>query len=149
MKTKATLRDYVEKRNGVALGHRDLLKNMLKRSFGAGSFRGFWRNWNPIWGYYLSRKVMKPLSQTLPVELAIIITFLVSGTLHDLVISLVKQEPYFFFSTWFTIMGLIMLLEKKLKPSYRSKPWSINAVTNLTIIILCLWGADFLTQIYR
>ena len=148
MKTKATLKSYVKKRNGVALGHRHSLKNMLERAFGAGSFRGFWQHWNPIWGYYLSFKITRPLSQILPIEVAILVTFLVSGAIHDLAISLVKQEQ-FFFSVWFTIMGFYTLLETRLNISYRAKAWPFKAALNLTIITLCWWFTEFLISIYR
>lgn len=45
-----TLSEYVERRNGVPLGARGSLANMLRRSLGARSFAGFWRYWSPIWG---------------------------------------------------------------------------------------------------
>ncbi|MCB0198341.1 MAG: hypothetical protein KDJ65_40755, partial [Anaerolineae bacterium] len=46
-----TLRQYVALRNGVPLGDGRSLRHMLRRSFGAASFAGFWQYWNPIWGY--------------------------------------------------------------------------------------------------
>ena len=90
MHRSITLSEYVKKRNGVALGASGSMTNMLKRSLGANSFYLFWQYWNPIWGYYLSRKVMKPLSDFLPIWLAIILTFAVSGGLHDLAVTMVK-----------------------------------------------------------
>jgi len=104
-----SLSEYVKKRNGVALGAPGSMSNMLKRSLGASSFNLFWQYWNPIWGYYLSRKIMKPLSQLFPIWLAIIMTFAVSGALHDLAITLVKWKFTFFFTPWFTLMSFIVL----------------------------------------
>lgn len=148
MTTKITLGDYVKKRNGVALGHRQSLPRMLKRSFGAGSFRMFWQHWNPIWSYYLSRYVMRPMDRLLPTSLACILTFFVSGVIHDSAIAIVKQEPYFFFSPWFTVMGVYVLLETKLKLSYRKAAWLIKATLNLTTIIICFFVANSFTHVY-
>ena len=46
-----TLGDYVNYRNGVPMGHPGSLKNNLRNSFGAPNNAGFWKHWNPIWGY--------------------------------------------------------------------------------------------------
>ena len=54
---KYSLAEYVKYRNGVSLGAKGSLVNMLKNSFGAGSFRQFWKYWNPIWGYYLFKYI--------------------------------------------------------------------------------------------
>lgn len=43
MPRSLTLRRYVRHRYGVSLGHRDCMRNMLARSFGAGTLAGFWR----------------------------------------------------------------------------------------------------------
>ncbi len=71
------------------------MRNMLSRSLGARSFAIFWHYWNPIWGYYLSRYVMRPLRRFLPLSFATFITFVVSGALHDLVVSIVKWKAVF------------------------------------------------------
>ncbi|MBW8184897.1 acyltransferase [Shewanella nanhaiensis] len=133
-----TLSEYVKKRNGVALGASGSMTNMLKRSLGASSFYLFWQYWNPIWGYYLSRRVMKPLSQRLPIWLAIIMTFAVSGALHDLAITLVKWKLTFFFTPWFSLMGFIVLATKRFDISYREHHWLIRAAINSSIIAICL-----------
>ena len=80
-----TLAQYVEQRNGVPLGDTSSLRNMLQRSFGAPSFAGFWQYWNPIWGYGLGKYVYSPLQRVLPAAIALIMTFVVSGGIHDLV----------------------------------------------------------------
>ena len=133
-----TLSEYVKKRNGVALGEPGSMVNMLKRSLGAGSFYLFWQYWNPIWGYYLSRNIMKPLSKRLPLWLAIILTFAVSGALHDLAITLVKWQLTFFFTPWFSIMGIIVLVTKKFAISYGEHHWLIRALINLSLIAVSL-----------
>ncbi len=133
-----TLSEYVKKRNGVALGASGSMTNMLKRSLGASSFYLFWQYWNPIWGYYLSCKVMKPLSHLFPLWLAIILTFAVSGALHDLAITLVKWKFTFLFTPWFSLMSFIVLATKKLGISYREYHWLVRALINISFIALCL-----------
>ncbi|MCO4798709.1 MAG: acyltransferase [Colwelliaceae bacterium] len=133
-----TLSEYVKKRNGVALGSSGSMTNMLKRSLGASSFYLFWQYWNPIWGYYLSRMIMKPLSNRFPIWLAIIITFAVSGALHDLAITLVKWELTFLFTPWFSLMSLIVIATKKFGISYSGHHWLLRAFINLILITVCL-----------
>ena len=77
MDNSLSLSQNVRKRNGVPLGDRRSMRNMLYRSLGAKSFAVFWRYWNPIWGYYLSRNVMRPL-KTLPV-IALVVSLLLTG----------------------------------------------------------------------
>ena len=101
MRSTLSLSQYVKKRNGVPLGASHSMRNMLSRSFGAKSFPIFWQYWNPIWSYYLSRNVMRPLASFLPISLSILITFLVSGALHDLAVSVIKWNIIVFFTPWF------------------------------------------------
>ena len=110
MHKSISLGKYVKKRNGVPLGAPGSLQAMLKRSFGAESFYVFWQYWNPIWGYYLSRNVMKPLNRVLPIWLSILLTFTVSGALHDIAVTVIKWQATFFFAPWFTLMGIILFL---------------------------------------
>ncbi|WP_068547714.1 acyltransferase [Thalassotalea crassostreae] len=139
-----TLSEYVKKRNGVALGDSGSMTNMLQRSLGAGSFYLFWQFWNPVWGYYLSRNVMKPMSRYFPVSLAIILTFAVSGALHDLAITLVKWKLTFLFTPWFVMLSLVVIATKKFGISYHRNPWFVRALINISIIVICL----FLTRQY-
>lgn len=133
---RISLRQYVLRRNGVPLGHKDSLQRMLINAFGAGSFAAFWRYWNPIWGYYLSRKIMTPLSKRIPQPLAVIMTFAVSGLLHDIAVSLIKLEQVSFFTHWFTLMGIIVVITGYLKLSYGGFSFWLRACINLSFILL-------------
>lgn len=93
-----TLSDYVRRRNGAPLGASGSLQNMLYRSFGAGTFAKFWQYWNPIWGYALGRYVYAPMHRYIPASLALILTFTVSGAIHDLATILVRASPAFLFT---------------------------------------------------
>ncbi len=138
MRMSISLAEFVKHRNGVALGAAGSLRNMLHRSFGAGSFARFWHFWNPIWGYYLATKVLRPTKKFLPLWCAVLITFLVSGALHDVVISLAKFEATVLFTPWFFLMGLMVLLSKNAGISFAASPWTIRALINLLIITACL-----------
>jgi hypothetical protein len=137
MQRKISLSEYVKKRNGAAIGAPGSMSNMLKRSLGASSFDIFWQYWNPIWGYYLSSKIMKPLSLLVPLWLAIIMTFAVSGALHDLAVTLVKWQFTFFFTPWFSLMGLVVMATKKFGLSYPDHHWLIRAGINIAFIAIC------------
>ncbi|QSX39406.1 MBOAT family O-acyltransferase [Shewanella cyperi] len=148
MQNTVSLSQYVRKRNGVALGASHSMRNMLSRSFGAGSFPVFWHYWNPIWGYYLSRYIMKPLGLLLPSWQAVIFTFLVSGALHDLAVSLVKWKVVIFFTPWFFLMGIAVVLSKYFSISYRSYPWFVRAAINILFIGSTLLATCFVEGKY-
>ena len=148
MKSKLSLAQYVKKRNGVPLGASDSMKNMLSRSFGASSFPVFWRYWNPIWGYYLSRNVMRPVANFLPISLATFITFLVSGALHDIAVSIIKWKTIFFFTPWFGLMGLMVIGSKGAGISYGHVSWPVRALINASFIFISLAITYFLETLY-
>ncbi|OIQ41736.1 MAG: acyltransferase [Bacteroidetes bacterium MedPE-SWsnd-G1] len=132
------LSDYVKRRNGVPLGHRDSLRNMLYRSLGAGRFSIFWKYWNPIWGYYLGKYIFKPLKLVLPKALALVITFVVCGFIHDLAVILLKQALFLLLTPWFLCMGIFVVLGDYAKIDYSKLPWIARAFINILIISICL-----------
>lgn len=99
-----TLSDYVKKINGVPFGHSNSLRNNLYRSLGAKNFSTFWNYWNPIFGYYLGKKIFKPLKRIFPIGLALIFTFIFCGLLHDFVTTILRKKISLFFTFWFLIM---------------------------------------------
>lgn len=133
-----TLGEYVHRRNGVPLGASGSLENMLYRSIGAGSFTKFWQYWNPIWGYALGRYVYAPLQRFLPSALALILTFIVSGAIHDLVIMLVRREPAFLFTPWFFLMSVLLIIARAVKLDYAHVSFPLRVTINLAYIIGCL-----------
>lgn len=143
MSNHITLAQYVKKRTGVPLGAKGSMSNMLKRSLGASSFYLFWRYWNPIWSYYLSRYVMKPVSSFLPQWCAVIVTFAISGALHDLAVMLIKWKLLCFFTPWFSLMGVCVLLSLKLNLSFSQFSMPVRAFINF----LYIWGSFYLTDL--
>ena len=92
----------------MPLGGAGALREMLRRSLGAKSFTVFWQYWNPIFGYYLGKFVFRPLrAMGLPVTLSTLITFCVSGAVHDIAASLVSQRLVFVCTPWFCLMAAV------------------------------------------
>ena len=78
---------------------------MLRRAFGASTVAAFWRHWNPIFGYGLSRFVYTPLRRLMPHGGALLVTFLACGALHDAVTAAVRRSAAFFFTPWFALLA--------------------------------------------
>lgn len=140
-----TLAQYVLRRTGVPLGASGSLQNMLYRSLGAGSFAKFWQYWNPIWGYALGRFIYAPLQRFLPAMLALILTFTVSGVIHDVATMLVRRAPAFLFTPWFFLMSIAVVIGQALKIDYSKQSFAIRVMINLAYIFGCL-GLTFLLK---
>jgi hypothetical protein len=111
---------------------------MLHRSLGAGSFAGFWNYWNPIWGYGLARYVDSPLRRVVPPAVALIMTFVVCGGLHDLVIIAIRGSMTLLFTSWFLFLGVGVVLGDAVGMDLSSRPWWIRACVNLIYVGVCL-----------
>lgn len=138
-----TLSQYVKKRNGVPLGAPDSLQNMLIRSLSAPNFSTFWQYWNPIWGYYLGKFVMRPFARFLPKSIALLLTFIASGLFHDLAIFLVKREKVGFLTLWFAYMGIAVLVTSFFNISTKTLPRWVRGVANIAIITVCFVCAKY------
>jgi len=96
---------------------------MLLRSFGTQTFAGFWQHWNPIWGYYLGKYVFVPLRTLFPNHVSVVLTFVVCGLIHDLVIMAVRQDVVFLFTPWFFFLGISVVLGKLLRVDFAAYAW--------------------------
>ena len=134
--SRVTVAEYVEQRNGVPLGDSNSLQNMLQRSFGASSFARFWQYWNPIWGYGLGKYVYAPMQRVLPMAIALIMTFVVSGVLHDVVTMALRRSVTFFFTPWFFILGVGVVVGRVVKMDLSNYAWWIRASVNLSYLVL-------------
>jgi D-alanyl-lipoteichoic acid acyltransferase DltB (MBOAT superfamily) len=114
------------------------LTNMLRRSLGARSFAGFWQYWNPIFGYCLGKYVYVPLKTVLPAYVSLIITFVVCGIIHDLVIMAVRRDVAFVFIPWFFFLGIGVVLSQTMKMDLARYSWSMRATIHLTYLGSCL-----------
>ena len=139
--------DYVQYRNGGPLGSSGSLQRMFVRSLGAGTFAKFWRYWNPIWGYVLGRYVYEPLSRFLPSSVSLILTFAISGAIHDLATLLIRGATAFLFTTWFFLMGTVVIFGQLVKLDYSNQVFRVRAAINITFVAGCLMIALGLRQL--
>lgn len=133
-----TLSQYVHLRNGVPLGNGKSLQNMLYHSFGAASFAAFWQYWNPIWGYGLGKYVYVPLRRILPPAAAFLLTFIISGGIHDLATMAVRRSFAFLFIPWFFLLGVVAVLGRTFGMNLAKRPWRVRASVNLAYLVVCL-----------
>jgi len=133
-----TLWQYIIVRNGVAAGARGGMRNMLHRSFGAPTFAGFWRHWNPLFGYLLGRYIHAPLKRVVPAGLAVVATFVFCGAIHDLATMAVRGAPAFLFTPWFFLLGTGVVLGRRLGLDVSGGPWAARAAVNLAYLSTCL-----------
>ena len=143
MPRKLTLKQYVKRRNGVPLGSSGSLTNMLKNALGAKNFSQFWLYWNPIWGYYLATKIQKPLTHFLPHTLSLILTFSISGLVHDLAVSVIKKDTFFVCTPWFFVMSLAVIASSKLNINVSKFTFVVRAFIHLSTIVICYWVSYF------
>ena len=107
-------RDYAARRTGLPVGSRGELRQNLYRAFTAKSFGRFWQVWNPLFGFYLQLWLYRPLQRLMPQAVALWLTFVGNGLLHDMVTMLARQDLAIFFTPWFALMGGFVVLEKRL-----------------------------------
>lgn len=139
-----TLGEYIKKRNGVASGHPQSLRNNLSRSLGAKNFSSFWHHWNPIFGYYLGKKIFKPAKRFAPATVSLVLTFIFCGLIHDAVSVIFRGKTSFLFSFWFLFMGTAVLISNYFNQNLSDKNWLIRASANLFFILSSLSLAHYL-----
>lgn len=108
---------------------------MLRLSLGAGSFAGFWRHLGPDLGYYLGRYVNSPLRRFLPAGPALVVTFLMSGAIHDAAVMLVTGSIRFLFVPWFALLGFGVLFTLWAGFDYRPRAWAVRAGINIVLVL--------------
>lgn len=143
-----TLRDYVRRRNGLPLGAPGSLRAMLRRSFGARSFDGFWQHWNPIFGYYLGTRVFVPLKRITPRYVALLLTFVFTGIIHDAVTMAVRKDVAFLFTPWFFFLGVGVVLAKVVRMDMGGHAWPFRAAAHAGYLAASL-GLAFLVFTIR
>jgi hypothetical protein len=111
---------------------------MLHRSLGAASFATFWQHWNPIWSYGLGNYVYSFLQRILPPLAAFIMTFVISGGIHDLVIMAINRSVTFLFTPWFFLLGLGAVLGRAFDMDISHYAWWVRATINLAYLVSCL-----------
>lgn len=135
MSVTPSLGQYVNKITGLPLGAKGSLSQMLQNSLGAKSIQEFWLYWNPIWGFYLRFYCFKPLKKILPIGLARLFTFIVSGGLHDIAILAITGRLQLICTTAFLIIGIVTHVSSKYRFNLASKPFGVRACVNTTHLL--------------
>ncbi len=112
------------------------LWNLLVRPFGARSFSAFWRQWNPLYGYYLYYWCYKPLSRHIARPVAELVTFAASGFfLHDVLIFAATRRIFPpFITIWFVLMGAIAIAADALRTDLGRLPFAVRVAANVTYL---------------
>lgn len=111
---------------------------MLRRSLGAGSFAGFWRFWNPVFGYYLGRYSYAPLQRVMPRGPALILTFSLCGAIHDAVTTALRGSVTLLFTSWFIFLAIGVLIGNACGMDLSQRTWIVRAGVNLAYLATCL-----------
>jgi hypothetical protein len=93
----------------------------------------------------LSKYIYLPLNRYLSKTISSIVTFGVSGALHDLAMGLLGLGWQNFLTIWFVMMGVFMNISKYLDISYSSFGLFIKAVINISSIASCFLLAKLFT----
>ena len=113
-----SLAAYVRHRLGDEQRMLPLLRENFVRAFTAETFAGFWRAWNPVYGYVLRRWVYRPLARLFPKGASVVLTFAFSGfAFHDVLAwpaavlrsGRVRLPAT---TTWFVLVALVVLLSE-------------------------------------
>lgn len=134
---RLTARGYVTFRLGNARG-RTAWFNFFIRPFGAPSLAGFWRRWNPVYGYFLNR-CYKQLRRLMPRPLAMLLTFLACGfCLHDAPAWLALRRMLPPGGTIaFALFGAGAIVGEACRVDLSRQPAGIRAAVNVTYLSAC------------
>jgi len=134
--------EYIKRTVGTsdALGQ---LQSSIIKSFRSVSFKFFWRNWNPLFGYYLSKMINRPVARKFNGVISSLFTFLFSGIiLHDIWIMplfyiLLHKIVFFPVTIIFFCFWLVMIFENSIKFRKDIKNSNIHVLINLIYVIGC------------
>jgi D-alanyl-lipoteichoic acid acyltransferase DltB (MBOAT superfamily) len=115
--------------------------NFFIRPFGAASFAEFWRRWNPVYGYFLTYYVYRPLSRIVPRPAAMMATFVFCGfALHDLPAWVASRRVLPPGATiTFVLFGLGAILSDALHMDLSAWPFAVRAGVNLAYVAGCVF----------
>src|SRR4051812_34293260 len=91
------------------------VRPVMDHPLGARNTMDFWHRWNTAFNDVAFRSVFRPTVKRFNSTLAIIATFLFSGLVHELVITIPARNGYGGPTAYFLIQSFAILLERKLK----------------------------------
>lgn len=93
------------------------------------------RIWNPLFSYYLYYVRYKPIVRFVPRSVAVVLTFSVSGAVHDLCASLVTMRVFVLFAPVFTVFGLLVVVEERFGLSLSWAPVWLRASIHALVLV--------------
>lgn len=123
---------------------------LMKAPTRAKGLTDFWSNrWNTAFNHLAGRYVFAPLSRRLGLAGATLATFLASGLVHDLVISVPARAGHGLPTAYFLIQGVSVLLDGvTAHGSRRTSPWRRLAAAVIIIAPLpLLFHAPFVREV--
>lgn len=79
-----------------------------------------------------------PLQRVSPPYVALVLTFVVTGIVHDIVTMVVRQDLAFLFTPWFLFLGIGVVLSKVTGMNIGAKSWWLRAVIHSIYLGVCL-----------
>ena len=130
------LKKYLDFKFGNHTDSLSCILYMLSASFFATSYRQFWQNWNPLWSYFLLYYVYKPSRKYCPQPAALVLTFIISGLLHDCVAMLLTGRLSILMTLSFFLASLFVLIEIFMDINLKNSARSHRFVYQLTLLTL-------------
>jgi hypothetical protein len=119
-----------------------ILKRALIDSWGEPGFHRFWRVWNPGIGHLLYRLYLF-LGGNRNRAFSTMLVFVICGFLHDLIVMAIFRRPFIAFSTAFTSIGIIALINRLLESVLNQNRWPkiCNFFCNVTYLGVSIFAA--------
>jgi hypothetical protein len=133
---RPSLTRYAERRMGHG-SQWSQIANLVVRPFGAATFAGFWRTFNPLYSYVLHYYCYRPLRRLMPRRAAELVTFGVSGfALHEVPLWAIRGEiglPWV--TAWFGLAGAIAVAADVARVDIGDLPFAARAAMNLSYLL--------------
>jgi alginate O-acetyltransferase complex protein AlgI len=107
---------------------------LMNRPLHSESVADFWGRWNRGFRDFAFRLIFKPTRKTLGLAAATLATFVFSGLVHDLIISVPARAGYFLPTVYFIIQGFAVLFEKSAAMK-RSPGWVKQGFTYAALLL--------------
>ncbi len=82
--------------------------------------------------------MIAPLKKVFPSRISLILTFIMTGIVHDLVTMAVRQDVAFLFTPWVFFLGIGVVLGKTAGMDIAARSWGVRAAAQLTYLGFCL-----------
>jgi hypothetical protein len=145
-----TVEEYIKYRTG-SIDPLKVIKVIFTKPFKASSLRKFWWYWNPGYGYFLLFYCYRPLRSVLPHSMALIITFLICGFLHDIlyIVPMAIMDggkiPLPFVSTWFLFISIGIIISEYLRIDFKNIQSEIRPIIHFGFLALTFASTVYLS----